>query len=104
MLNLIHYIVLIGHEAGQLSLLRNKMLKLAGEVQVDIADINDLNNLLCRQRPDLLLYVTAAEELYLPYIDIIRKNPVADEIPVVVCQGQVEEELLKEILRGVKRK
>ncbi|HEU4553643.1 MAG TPA: hypothetical protein VFS25_12450 [Chitinophaga sp.] len=101
MLNLIHYIILIGHEPRLLPLLRNKLLNLAGEAQIDIADINDLNGLLCKQRPDLLLYATAADELYLPYIDIIRKNPVADEIPIVVCQGEIEEAVLIEILRGI---
>lgn len=95
----INYVILIGNDPENLVSLKKKILALRPSLKIDTPDICTFDVLIQQQKPDMIvLYIKPAAVLDYPYVDIIRKNPFADEIPLVICRGQIEESLLDWIL------
>jgi|GEM_PF-1949985 len=99
MLYQITYIILLGNSYEHLLLLQNCIHTLQPSIRTDIADICALTGLIRRQHPDmLLLHVTTLENVHADYVHSIRHNPLADNIPLVVCQAPLALPQLREIL------
>ena len=94
------YIILLGEDYPQLVLLQHQIHNMGGAVTTAISNIEEITALLQRQLPDLIiLYLTDGGAAYTSYINRIRQNPLADEVPMVVCREPLDLSSLQGILR-----
>ena|SRR5690606_2946100 len=100
MLYQITYIILLGNSYEHLLLLQNCIQTLQPSIRTDIAESCTLTDLIRRQCPDMiLLHVTTMEHVHRDYVQGIRSNRLADDIPLIVCQAPLALPQLKEILQ-----
>ena len=101
MLRIKKHIILVGNSSRHLVALQQRIREIVPETESHIADICDIRELLCRRQADMIIIYTGGNEAYFPYVQRIRREPLADTVPVVVFREPLEEEILKEMLNGV---
>ncbi|KAA2241724.1 hypothetical protein F0L74_17775 [Chitinophaga agrisoli] len=93
-------IILLGNSRQELLEMQHQLHNLGGGVHAVIADLQVITELLHTQRADLIiLYVATGEGIYSQYVHAIRRNRLADEVPLVVCREPLETEALEGLLR-----
>lgn len=102
MLRIIKHIILFGDSTRHLSALQQRIREIDPEAASYIADICSIGEVLGRQQADMILIYTGDTACF-PYVQRIRREPLADRIPVFVCREPLEEEVLKALLNGSNR-
>ena len=99
MLYIIKHIILVGDSTGRLITLQQRIREIAPEATSYISDICSIREILCSQPVDMIL-VHTRDTVWLPFVQRIRQERLADKVPVFVCREPLEEMVLKELLNG----
>lgn len=100
MLRIVKHIILIGNNPRQLVLLQHYIHRIDPGIESYIIDICHVKELLARQPADMILIHITADMARLPYVRIIRQEPLADEVPVFVLEAPLAEGALQELLNS----
>ncbi len=93
-------VILLGNSQQELIQLQHQIHNLGGGVAAVIADIQAITELLRQLPADLIiLYAVNGEGTYAHYVQTIRRNRLADEVPLVVCRELLDREMLEGVLQ-----
>jgi DNA-binding response OmpR family regulator len=87
MLRIIKHIILVGDQLTDLLSLQRMLFQSYPGVACVVAQLCDLQQYIGSKPPDIILVYVTGDVMDFPYVQAIRQQQAADELPVFVCRG-----------------
>jgi hypothetical protein len=97
---IVKHIILVGDNPRQLVLLQHHIRRIDPDIECHITDICHVRQQLARQPADMILIHVTADIGCFPYVQTIRRERLADEVPMFVFEVPLAAGLLETLLNG----